>query len=67
MRAANPKYIPRNHRIEAAISEAEAGRFDSFHALNDLLAKPFDDQPGFEQYAQPPAPEEEVLQTFCGT
>ena len=67
MRAANPKSIPRNHRIEAAIDEAEGGRFDSFHELNDVLAKPCDDQPGFEHYAQPPAPEEEVLQTFCGT
>ena len=67
MRRANPKFIPRNHRIEATIKDAEDGRFDSFHQLNDVLTKPCDDQPGFEQYAQPPAPEEEVMQTFCGT
>ena len=67
MRRANPKFIPRNHRIEAAIKDAEDGRFDSFHQLNDVLATPCDDQPGVEHYAQPPAPEEEVLQTFCGT
>ena len=67
MRRANPKFIPRNHRIEATIKDAEDGRFDSFHELNDVLATPCDDQPGVEHYAQPPAPEEEVLQTFCGT
>jgi uncharacterized protein YdiU (UPF0061 family) len=67
MRRANPKFIPRNHRIEATIKDAEGGRFDSFHELNDVLATPCDDQPAVEHYAQPPAPEDEVLQTFCGT
>jgi serine/tyrosine/threonine adenylyltransferase len=67
MRQANPKFIPRNHRIEAAIRDAEDGRFDSFHELNDVLAKSCDDQPGLGHYAHPPTPEEEVLQTFCGT
>ncbi len=32
-----------------------------------VLAKPYDDQPGFEAYAQPPRPDEIVHETFCGT
>jgi serine/tyrosine/threonine adenylyltransferase len=32
-----------------------------------VLARPFEDQPQSARYAQPPAPHEEVLQTFCGT
>ena len=67
MLAVNPRYIPRNHRIAAAIADAEAGRFDKFHELVDVLARPYDDQPEFSEYAQSPAPEEEVQQTFCGT
>ena len=67
MRSMNPVFIPRNHRIEAAISEAEAGRFDAFHELTDVLARPYQDQLAFSHYAKPPNPEQEVQQTFCGT
>ena len=67
MRAVNPMFIPRNHRIEAAIQDAEVGRFDRFHDLTRVLARPYDDQREFTEYAKPPAPDEEVLQTFCGT
>jgi serine/tyrosine/threonine adenylyltransferase len=31
------------------------------------LSRPYEDQPGFEAYAEPPQPTERVLQTFCGT
>jgi uncharacterized protein YdiU (UPF0061 family) len=68
MRRANPRYIPRNHRVEQAI-EAAVGRDDyaPFARLVEVLAAPFDDQPGHEDLAAPPAPEEIVQQTFCGT
>ena len=67
MRAVNPMYIPRNHRIEAVIRDAEAGRYEAFHQLNEVLTRPFEDQPDFVRYALPPTPHEEVQQTFCGT
>ena len=67
MHAVNPKYIPRNHRVQAAIAEAESGRFALLEELSAVLAKPYDEQPEFAHYAQPPLPEEEVQQTFCGT
>ncbi|EAQ35196.1 hypothetical protein NB311A_16924 [Nitrobacter sp. Nb-311A] len=67
MLSVNPMFIPRNHRIEAVIRDAEAGRFEKFHELVEVLAHPFDDQPKFADYAKPPRPEEEVRQTFCGT
>jgi serine/tyrosine/threonine adenylyltransferase len=67
MRAVNPLFIPRNHRIEAAIQEAEAGRFERFHELVDVLARPYEDQLAYAAYARPPEPGEEVLETFCGT
>jgi len=68
MRAVNPAFIPRNHRIEAII-EAAVNRDDTapFEELLAVLAKPFDDQPAYAAYAEPPQPEQRVLQTFCGT
>ena len=67
MQAVNPMFIPRNHRVEAAIADAQVGRFDKFHELVEVLAHPYDDQPEFADYANAPAPEEEVQRTFCGT
>jgi uncharacterized protein YdiU (UPF0061 family) len=67
MRAANPAYIPRNHQVEAVIRAAMAGDFAPFHALVEVLARPYEEQPGMERYAVEPRPEERVTQTFCGT
>lgn len=68
MREINPKYIARNHRIESAISAAaNDDDFGPFRSLLSVLARPFDEQPEMEEYARPPAHEERVLQTFCGT
>ncbi|MDH3240208.1 MAG: YdiU family protein [Alphaproteobacteria bacterium] len=67
MRATNPAYIPRNHRIEQVISAALAGDFGPFGKLADILSKPFDEQPENAGYQLPPGPEEVVHTTFCGT
>jgi uncharacterized protein YdiU (UPF0061 family) len=68
MQAVNPVYIPRNHRIEAAIRAAEdQGDFSVFHELHAVLQNPWQRQPGKEAYLLPPEPEEVVRQTFCGT
>lgn len=67
MNAVNPLFIPRNHQIERAIQTAIEGDLSIFNELNEVLAKPFDEQPGFARYADPPLPEERVARTFCGT
>jgi uncharacterized protein YdiU (UPF0061 family) len=67
MRAVNPAFIPRNHRIQAAIAAAEAGDFSVFDEIMTVLAKPYDDQPRYAVYAVPPNAEEVVHRTFCGT
>ena len=68
MRAANPAFIPRNHRIEAVIAAAvERDDFAPFEELLAVLGRPFDDQPGFAHYMDPPEEHERVCQTFCGT
>lgn len=68
MRSINPLFIPRNHRVEAVIEAAtERGDLAPFEELLAVLAKPYDEQPGREEYARPPAVHERVLATFCGT
>jgi uncharacterized protein YdiU (UPF0061 family) len=68
MEAVNPAFIPRNHRVEAALSAAaEHGDFGPFEDLMTVLSRPYEDQPAFAAYADPPRPEQRVCQTFCGT
>ena len=67
MRAVNPAYIPRNHRVEEAIQAGLGGDFSVFETLIEALATPFEDNPRFEHLALPPQSHEVVQQTFCGT
>jgi uncharacterized protein YdiU (UPF0061 family) len=68
MRSANPKYIPRNHRIEQLITAAvQRDDFSLFETLLAVLARPYDEQPAAEDYAAAPSAGERVLETFCGT
>jgi uncharacterized protein YdiU (UPF0061 family) len=67
MHAVNPKFIPRNHRIEEMIQAALIGDFTPFEEILGVVTRPFEEQPGMQRYAEPPRPHERVLQTFCGT
>jgi uncharacterized protein YdiU (UPF0061 family) len=67
MRLVNPAVIPRNHRIEEAISAALVGDLSLFERLLQALEKPFEERPEFAVYADPPKMDQRVTQTFCGT
>jgi uncharacterized protein YdiU (UPF0061 family) len=68
LRAANPRVIPRNHRVEEALAAATAGDLAPFEALLDALRRPFDDDPALAPYAEPAPPAvTAAYQTFCGT
>lgn len=68
MRAANPVFIPRNHRVESAIQAAvDHNDFTAFHQLMEVLAKPRDFREEFADFLLPPGETERVFQTFCGT
>ncbi len=67
MRRVNPALVPRNHRIEEAITAAVAGDFGLFHRLVESLAAPYDLSETNADLAQPPRPGQEVVRTFCGT
>ncbi|MAS42003.1 MAG: hypothetical protein CML43_02465 [Rhodobacteraceae bacterium] len=67
-RAANPAFIPRNHRVEEAIAAAAAsGDLDPFARLLTAITRPFEDQPERADLMAPARPEEAVTRTFCGT
>jgi uncharacterized protein YdiU (UPF0061 family) len=68
MCAVNPAFIPRNHRVEAALDAAvQRNDFHPFEELLDVVSRPYEDRPKLERYAAPARPEECVRQTFCGT
>ena len=69
MNRINPLYIPRNHRVEEALTAAsDHGDMEVFERLLDAVTKPFEMRPGLETYAEP-APSEVTAcyKTFCGT
>jgi uncharacterized protein YdiU (UPF0061 family) len=68
MRRVNPAFIPRNHRVEAALSAAvELGDYAPFETLLHILSRPFDDQPEFAAFTEPAPEGQGCYQTFCGT
>ena len=68
MRANNPAIIPRNHRVESALTAAaEQGDYAVLKQLLNALAEPYADLPQYDDYRKPPAAHERVCETFCGT
>jgi serine/tyrosine/threonine adenylyltransferase len=68
MRQANPAFVLRNHRVEEALAAAiEHNDSRPFEELLLVLSRPYEDQPAFAGYAEPPGPEQCVYRTFCGT
>lgn len=67
MRQVNPAVIPRNHKVEEALSAAEErGDLTSLHRLLDVLSRPFEATPDSGPYQVPP-PDDRSYRTFCGT
>ncbi|GAC1627407.1 MAG: YdiU family protein [Nevskia sp.] len=68
MNAVNPKYVLRNHLVQRAIEQAEAGDATEVARLFTLLQKPFDEQPEFEAvYAAEPPPEARHIEVSCSS
>jgi uncharacterized protein YdiU (UPF0061 family) len=63
----NPIYIPRNHKVEEALAAATLGDLEPFERLVAVLAAPFAERPGLDDYAVPAAAGSGPYRTFCGT
>ena len=67
MRENNPIVIPRNHKVEEALTAAEKGSLDEMKKLLAILKKPYDNHTNIEEYQLPAPTSNEKYQTFCGT
>jgi len=69
MRAVNPWIIPRNHRVEEALTAAsDHDDLGPFQRLMSALQQPYVEDPAYRDLAQPaPAQVTAAYQTFCGT
>ncbi|MDG1138802.1 MAG: YdiU family protein [Opitutales bacterium] len=67
MRSVNPAVIPRNHKVEEALSAAEAGDIAPFHRLLQAVENPYKDSENLRPYQTPPKQTDKAYQTFCGT
>lgn len=52
MNRVNPKYVLRNYLAQQAIEKSEEGDHSQVHRLLDVMRRPFDDRPEYEEYAQ---------------
>jgi protein adenylyltransferase len=67
MRRVNPKYVLRNWLAQEAIEAAERKEFELVEALRRLFAAPFDEHPGMQRYAGPPAAGAPDLEVSCSS
>ena len=67
MQTNNPAVIPRNHRVEQALSAAYDGVFEVFKSLMAVLTEPYQDRGGLGFFQNPANPSDGMYTTFCGT
>ncbi len=67
MKSNNPIVIPRNHKVEEALAEADKGSLDKMKKLLAILRNPYDNQNNIEEYQAPAPSSNKKYQTFCGT
>ena len=63
----NPVYIPRNHLVEEALQAATAGDLAPFTRLLEAVARPVDERPGLERFAEAAPTTFGPYTTYCGT
>jgi uncharacterized protein YdiU (UPF0061 family) len=66
MRRHNPAFIPRNHKVEEALSAATRDDWSVMARLLDVLAAPYDHERDLPEFSAPGAGGG-AYRTFCGT
>ena len=65
MKLTNPTIIPRNHKVEEALSAASGDNYKILNELLSILKKPYENQSNIENFQVPS--NNENYETFCGT
>jgi uncharacterized protein YdiU (UPF0061 family) len=63
----NPKFVLRNHLGEQAIQKAKLKDFSGINTLLMLLTSPFDEHPGFDDYAAFPPDWASSIEISCSS
>jgi uncharacterized protein YdiU (UPF0061 family) len=66
MKNVNPLIIPRNHKVEEVLNEANKSNTKPLIKLLEVLKNPYIEQKNIIDY-QKPSSSKEKYQTFCGT
>ncbi len=67
MAKVNPTIVPRNHKVEEALTAAENGDLSVIQKLLDALRQPFSRDERFSEYRKPLKDHSKNYKTFCGT
>ena len=67
MKKTNPIFIPRNHKVEEALENANKNNFQHLNDLLDVVKKPYTNNENLKQYKKPANLNGIKYQTFCGT
>ena len=66
MRSFNPLVIPRNHKVEEVLYEANKGNLEPLSSFLEVLSDPYNTTKNISKY-QIVTSVNEGYQTFCGT
>ena len=66
MRNFNPLVIPRNHKVEEVLSEADKDNFEPLNLFLEVLSEPYNNKKNISEY-QTVSDIDKKYQTFCGT
>ena len=67
MKFSNPMIIPRNHKVEDALSAAENGDMSPTEDLLRILKKPYENKNNIKEFQVPEKYNESSYKTYCGT
>ena len=67
MKKNNPLVIPRNHKVEEALKDADKGNLETMNKFLKVLIKPYSVQENIIEFQKPASISDEKYQTFCGT
>ncbi len=66
MRSVNPLVIPRNHKVEEVLNEANNNNIQPLNKILEIINNPYGEQEGMVDF-QSQSKSREKYQTFCGT